>query len=90
MEFEWDEAKDAENRRKHGLALADAVLLDWDSGLETEDERIGYGEKRFRLLAMLETRLHVCIYTLRDGRFRIISIRRANDREAREYDDPRR
>ena len=39
MDLEWDEAKDAENRRKHGLSLADVARLDWAAASSHEDMR---------------------------------------------------
>jgi uncharacterized protein len=47
MDLEWDEAKDAENRRKHGLSLADAARLDWTAGDIEPDTRRNYGEARW-------------------------------------------
>lgn len=85
MEFEWDEAKDRVNRAKHGLSLADAMRLDWVTGTEVSDDRFVYGEGRVARYAMLGARLHVCIYTWRYTRLRIISLRKANRREIREY-----
>ncbi len=85
MEFEWDEAKDAANRAKHGLPLGDAARLDWEAAKERYDTRADYGELRVEALAPLSGRLHVCVYTIRSGAFRIISLRRANGREERRY-----
>jgi uncharacterized DUF497 family protein len=36
MEMEFDSRKDAANLDKHGLSLADATLLDWDTLLAME------------------------------------------------------
>jgi uncharacterized DUF497 family protein len=85
MELEWDEPKDAENRRKHGVSLAAAARLDWKRGLPGRDERRAYGEERRWIIAPLEGRLHVCVYTLRARRLRIISLRKANPRERRKH-----
>ena len=85
MELDWDEAKDAANRRKHGLPLGAAARLDWIAGMPGKDERHDYGEERHYVIAPIEGRLHVCVYTLRAGRTRIISLRKANLRERRKY-----
>ena len=61
MDLEWDEAKDAENRRKHGISLAAAGLLDWDAAVRNEDKRRDYGERRWTVMAPLDGRLHVCV-----------------------------
>jgi uncharacterized DUF497 family protein len=85
MDFEWDAAKDAENRRKHGLPLAAAARLDWSLAVRNEDRRRDYGEQRWTAIAPLAGRLHVCAYTLRKDHVRIISLRKANERERRRY-----
>lgn len=86
MEFEWDEAKDAANRAKHGLSLADAARLDWADGQAEQDIRADYGEMRFRVLARLDGRVHLCVYTVRGGKNRVISLRKANRREIMRYE----
>ena len=50
------------------------------------DRRWDYGEDRFRLLGAVEDRVFVVIYTLRNSTIRIISARKANRREIREYE----
>jgi uncharacterized DUF497 family protein len=85
MDLEWDAAKDAENRRKHGLPLAAAARLDWDAGAIEPDLRRDYGEPRWTLTATLDGRMHVCVFTLRNGRRRIISLGKANLRERRKH-----
>lgn len=81
MEFAWDEAKDAANLAKHGVSLADAARLDWGRGRDILDRRFDYGETRITRYAMLDGRLYVCVYTLRNQTRRIISLRKANGRE---------
>jgi uncharacterized DUF497 family protein len=90
MELEWDEAKDAENRRKHGVSLAAGARLDWTAGDIEPDARRDYGEARWTVKAPLEGRRHVCAFTLRNGRRRIISLRKANLRERRSYGNRRK
>lgn len=89
MEFEWDETKDAANRAKHGLSLALAARLDWAAGQVEEDTRADYGEVRFQLLARLDGRIHLCVYTVREGKNRVISLRKANRREIMKYEQRR-
>ena len=87
--MEWDAEKDAQNRVKHGMGLGDAVLLEWDARLEIIDDRQDYGEDRLRAIAPLGSRLHACVYTIRLGQVRVISLRKANTREARHYEQSR-
>ena len=68
MEIEFDDAKDAANRLKHGVPLAlGAVVLESLIG-ETLDDRRDYGETRVN-------------YTKRGPVYRIISLRKASRRE---------
>ena len=47
MQYDWDLAKDATNRRKHGLRLADGIPVLEDSDRHTSiDDRFDYGEVR--------------------------------------------
>jgi uncharacterized DUF497 family protein len=85
-EFEWDAAKDVANRQAHGMSLAEAMRLDWAAALIRPDLRFDYGEMRFSALGPMDGRLCVCIFTMRDGRHRIISLRKANAREVRDYE----
>jgi uncharacterized DUF497 family protein len=85
MEFEWDEAKDAVNRAKHGLSLGEAARMDWTVGSNLVDLRQAYGEIRVTRFASLDGRLHVCVFTERNSRLRIISLRKANQREIRQH-----
>ena len=87
MEFEWDEAKDAAKRAKHGVSLAEGALLNWAVGITQVDGRYSYGETRYRRLAALNGRVFACIFTLRGARIRVISLRKANAREIREHDE---
>ncbi|MBO0905557.1 BrnT family toxin [Jiella sonneratiae] len=90
--FEWDEAKRALNRAKHGVDFELARSLDRDVALIQPDLRRDYGEDRFQATGPIGTRLYVMIYTLRTdtsaGRdiVRVISLRKANDREVLRYE----
>ena len=84
MEIEFDPAKDESNIRKHGISLARAAELDWNECWERRDDRTDYGEARYVGLAPLDNRLYVVVYTERGDVTRVISLRKANQRE---YDD---
>ena len=51
MKIEFDPDKDQINRRKHGLTLADAALMDIDTAEVWPDDRFAYGEPGFGLMA---------------------------------------
>ena len=86
MEYEWDEAKRRSNLAKHGVDFADAQAFAWHSAVETVGARKAYGEVRWRALGMIGTRLHVVVFIKRNGRTRIISLRKANNKEMDEYE----
>lgn len=86
MEFEWDADKDARNRSQKGIGLSDAARLDWYAAVREVDERRDYGEVRVRAYVTMERRLYVCVYTMRGTVLRVISLRKANSREERRYE----
>jgi uncharacterized DUF497 family protein len=77
----FDLEKNASNQRKHGLSLADADRLDWDALRIQADTQRSYREERLVGHGLLDNRLHCVVFTPRDGAIRIISLRRANNRE---------
>ena len=85
MRYTWDPDKDALNRSKHGVGFAEIVRIDWTSVREVEDRRYDYGERRWRAIGKIDGRLHVLVYTVRGDVIRVISLRKANAREARLY-----
>ena len=88
--FEWDVSKDAENRRKHGVTFEEArtVFLDDFARLIVDPDH-SFGEARFLLLGMSICRrfLVVCHLDMGPGVIRVISARRANRRERKQYED---
>ena len=86
MTFEWDPAKDAANLQKHGLSFSDAVDIFDGPVLTLADTRQDYGEDRFLSVGELAgVVVIVVVHTPRNGRTRLISARRANERERRLY-----
>lgn len=85
MRIEFDPAKDASNREKHGLSLALAAGLDWDAALVWIDTRLDYNETRLIALAPGAGILYYVAFVDRDAVRRIISLRRANRREVKHY-----
>ena len=81
MRITFDETKRRITLLKRGLDFAragevfDGVELTW------VDDRRHYGEARWNSLGKLEGRLVSVTWTLRDGERRIISMRKANERE---------
>lgn len=85
MKIEFDPAKDTANRAKHGVSLALARELDWESALVWLDERFEYGELRIIALAPKSKILYYVAFVNRGEVRRIISLRRANRREVKRY-----
>jgi uncharacterized protein len=87
IKFEWDEAKNRANLRKHGFDFADAeemfrgmLVVDPDTG---ED----YGEKRWLGIGMIRGRTTAVIFTApAPETIRIISLRRTHHEERKEYE----
>jgi len=85
MQIDFDPAKDAINRAKHGVSLALAAELDWEAALVWVDNRFEYGESRAIALAPKTETLSFVAFVERGEVRRIISLRRANRREVKHY-----
>jgi len=89
LRFEWDPRKDRANRKKHGIAFAEAktVFLDEFARI-IDDPEHSEGEERFLMLGMsIGLRVLVVCHCLRGPgqTIRIISARRADASERKEY-----
>jgi uncharacterized DUF497 family protein len=85
-EFEWDEDKSSECENLRGFQFQDITNAFLDPyRCITPDTRHDYGEERYELLAKLDEVLFVVIYTFREESIRIISARKANEREKKRY-----
>lgn len=85
MDITFDPAKDKSNFAKHGVALADAALIKWETLYAFEDDRNEYGEARVRGYAYIGSRLYCVVFADRGDARRIISLRKANQREIKQY-----
>jgi uncharacterized DUF497 family protein len=85
MQFEFDPAKDSANTLKHGASLALASQLDWESSLVWSDSRHSYGEARQSALGPIGDRVYFVAFVDRADVRRVISLRKANDREVMHY-----
>lgn len=91
MNFEWDEAKNEACFTQRGFDFAYVARAFFDPNrIVHADTRRSYGEERYQLTGMIERRLFVLVYTPRHGAMRIISARKANQREVRYYEDSTR
>ncbi len=85
MQYEWDEKKNAVNQSKHGVDFCQAEGFEWDSAVEEVDDRQDYGEIRYCALGYIGERIYSMVYTQRVEAIRIISLRKANKREVKQY-----
>jgi uncharacterized DUF497 family protein len=87
VEYEWDIAKAAENRRKHGVDFIDAIApLADPNRIEKIDDRFRYGEERIQVIGMAYSDVLFVVTTERgDDLCRIISARRATRDEQDRY-----
>ncbi|WAP70563.1 BrnT family toxin [Jiella pelagia] len=84
--FDWDETKRRANLAKHGVDFALARRIDLDAADIEVDDRRSYGEVRLIARAEVEDRLYVMVFTYRGETVRVISLRKANDREVLRYE----
>ena len=89
IRFEWDKAKAALNKRKHGVSFEEAQTVFYDEyAVEFFDPDHSEREDRFIMLGVGFTlRLLVVCHCVREAPsvIRIISARKATRREAEQY-----
>lgn len=85
MEFEWDPEKSESNRLKHGIDFVDAMQL-WKGRTIRRETYRGNDPERTRWIGMIGGRYWTAVTTQRDGRVRIISVRRSRSSEKELYD----
>jgi hypothetical protein len=85
VDYEWDEEKLAANRSKHGIDFGAVENMNWSKAIIVDRSRHADGETRFAGIGLLKDRLHTVVFTWREGRMRIISLRRSNKGEEKIY-----
>ncbi len=86
MLFEYDPAKSASNRTKHGIDFEEAQVL-WDDLNRLQIAAQSRGEPRSAMIGTIRDRVWVAFFTLRNSKVRLISVRRARDEERELYED---
>jgi uncharacterized DUF497 family protein len=86
MKLEWDDKKRNKTLVERGLDFADVASVDWDAALTVEDARTDYAELRFVTMAPIHGRLCVFAWCWRGAALRVISLRKANERERNRYE----
>ena len=85
MEFEWDNAKEAANRKKHGIGFQTAAKVFLDPFAIEFDDLDTTGELRVNMIGLVDGRMLFITYTMRGETVRIISARGAEPHEKRKY-----
>jgi uncharacterized protein len=85
MEFTWSKAKRSANLKVHGLDFMDAPRVFEGLTFTFEDDRFSYGEQRFVTLGLLAGVPVSIVHTENAHEIRVISFRKATQREAQIY-----
>ena len=84
--FEWDEEKNAINKRKHKVSFERAKKVFFDpKRFEAFDKKHSFFEERLITVGFSGVKLLTVIFTERDSSVRIITVRKANKKEEEEY-----
>jgi uncharacterized DUF497 family protein len=88
VNFEWDEDKNHENIRKQGFNFADAWKIFQAPLVIDLDLRTDYGEDRWIVIGLLDSRTVVVTFTLPGAQpIRIISLRKASRHERKKFEE---
>jgi uncharacterized DUF497 family protein len=85
MNYDWDEAKNAVNIRRHRIDFNEVERFEWETALVRTDHREDYGELRETAIGFIGDVVHVLVFTERGDAIRVISLRKATKRERMHY-----
>lgn len=83
----FDPSKRARTLEERGLDFDDAARVFAEDHLTFADDRQDYGEPRFISVGRLAGRMVVVVWTPRGEARHVISMRKANEREQRRFED---
>lgn len=86
MNFEFDPEKSASNKIKHGIDFVEAQAI-WEDPDRLQVGAQTQGEKRWMLIGCIGNKYWSAIFTLRNSKIRIISVRRSRTQEVEQYED---
>lgn len=87
MKYEWSSSKNTSNMKKHALNFEDVHLVFQGATITFMDGRKNYGKIRYITLGKLLGRVVVIAHTQREHAVRIISMRKANEKEQKIYQE---
>ena len=86
LEFEWDEKKNAINIRKHNISFEEAATVFSDPNrYEIYDGIHSLAEKRWIVIGLAGFNMLKVSFTERKSRIRVISARKADKDDIKEY-----
>lgn len=85
MEISFDPAKREKTLRERKLDFLDAAAVFEGPNYRFVDDRFDYGEERIVTIGRLKGRMVVVVWTQRGTVRHVISMRKANEREQRQY-----
>lgn len=86
MEFEYDPAKSASNKDKHGIDFEEAKAL-WKDENRLRLPVLVETEPRYLIVGLVERKMWTAVCTTRETTVRIISVRRSRKNEVAQYED---
>lgn len=86
VDITYDPKKNENNITARGLSFEAASAFEMAGALIVEDIRKEYPERRFQALGYIGDRLHMLVFTPRNGKVHVISLRKANPREVKRYE----
>ena len=85
MKISFDPTKNLRNIEERNLPFSLVENFDFNTAQIKIDNRIDYGEVRYVAIGLLNERVHVVCFKETDDGIRVISFRKANDRETKRY-----
>jgi len=86
MDISLDPAKNNANIAARGLSFEAVVNFDFETALIWVDDRRIYPEVRYSALGLIAGRVHAVVFTETATGIRVISFRKANNREVKRYE----
>jgi uncharacterized DUF497 family protein len=83
--FQWDEEKNEQNIRNHGIDFNDAQEIFYGPTIECLDADHSAEEERYTAYGMATGRVLRVTYTMRGEVYRLISARKADSNDTRRY-----
>jgi uncharacterized DUF497 family protein len=87
MEISYDPVKRERTLAERGLDFEDAAKILDGRNVTNEDIRFDYPEMRLITFGLLDNRMVTLVWTPTENGIRVISLRKANEREQRSYKD---